>query len=369
MALSIGIAGLANVGKTTLFNALTKAQNVQAANYPFSTTEPNKATTPVPDIRVDSLSALVKPKKTTCATVDFIDIAGLVRGSSKGGGLGNQFLGNIRGCTAILEIVRCFEDENIPHVDSTINPLRDIETIETEFILADIQSVERRLERMQKQAKGDKGVRATVEDMNSLLKHLDSGQAASTFTPGNNEAFQSVWNELGLLSAKTVIYCANVDEDHLAENAEGNERLRGLRDFAAGRNAELVTICARLEEELQALPEAEQAEILASYGIRESGLAQVIRTSYRTLGLISFFTAGPKEVRAWTIRRGSKAPQAAGAIHSDLERGFIRAEIVAHEDYMRLGSEAACRAAGLLRVEGRDYALRDGDVAHFLFNV
>jgi len=366
MALSIGIAGLANVGKTTLFNTLTKAQNAQAANYPFSTLEPTKATVPVPDIRVDNLSALVKPKKTTRATVDFIDIAGLVRGSSKGGGLGNQFLGNIRECTAILEIVRCFDDENILHVDGSVNPLRDIETIETEFILADIQSVERRLDRLQKQAKGDKNARAAAEDLTKLLEHLNSGLAASAFTARNTELFQTVWNELGLLSAKTVIYCANVHEDNVAED---NQHLRSLYDFAAGRKAEIVIICARLEEELQALPETEQAEILSSYGITESGLAQVVRTSYRALGLISYFTAGPKEVRAWTICQGWKAPKAAGVIHSDLERGFIRAEIASYEDYMRLGSEAACRAAGLLRVEGRDYALRDGDVAHFLFNV
>ena len=366
MALSIGIAGLANVGKTTLFNALSKAQNAQAANYPFSTVEPNKATVAVPDMRVDGLSALVKPKKTTRATVDFIDIAGLIRGSSEGGGLGNQFLGNIRECSAILEIVRCFDDDNIPHVDSSVNPLRDIETIETEFILADIQSVERRLERLQRQSKGDKGVRATAEGMARLLEHLNSGQAASAFAAKNHEALQTVWNELGLLSAKTIIYCANVDEAHLAED---NERLRTLYAFAAGRKAEVVTTCARLEEELQALPEAEQADILASYGIKESGLAQVIRKSYHALGLISYFTAGPKEVRAWTICQGWKAPQAARVIHSDLERGFIRAEIASYEDYMRLGSEAACRAAGLLRVEGKDYTLRDGDVAHFLFNV
>ena len=289
-----------------------------------------------------------------------------MRGSSRGEGLGNQFLGNIRECAAILEVVRCFDDDDIVHVAGSIDPLRDIETIETEFILADIQSVERRLERLQKQAKGDKDARAAAESMTSLLQHLNNGQAASTFVTQSNDMFQTSWNELGLLSAKTIIYCANVDEDHLAQD---NEHMHVLRDFAAKREAEVVTICARLEEELHGLPEAEQTDMFAAYGITESGLAQIIRKSYHALGLISYFTAGVKEVRAWTINRGWKAPQAAGVIHTDFERGFIRAEIASYEDYMRLGSEAACRAAGLLRVEGKNYVMHDGDVAHFLFNV
>jgi len=366
MALSIGIVGLPNVGKSTLFNALTKAQNAQAANYPFCTIEPNKATVPVPDKRLDTLETLVKPQRVLQATVDFIDIAGLVRGASKGEGLGNQFLGNIRECAAILHVVRCFDDDNITHVDGSVDPLRDIETIETELILADIQSVERRLERLQKQAKADKDARATAEEVARLLEHLNAGQPAASFQSKDNDAFLTAWNEMALLSAKTVIYCANVDEGDLTEE---NAHVKTLKAFAASRGAEVVTICARIEEELQSLSDDEQAEMLASYGIEESGLIQVIRKGYLALGLISYFTAGEKEVRAWTIHKGWKAPQAAGVIHTDFERGFIRAEIASYDDYVRLGSEAACRAAGLLRVEGKEYVMQDGDVVHFLFNV
>jgi GTP-binding protein YchF len=366
MSLSIGIVGLPNVGKSTLFNALTKAGNAQAANYPFCTIDPNKATVPVPDARLDNLSALWKPQRTTPAAVDFIDIAGLVRGASKGEGLGNQFLGTIRECAAILEVVRCFEDDNITHVDGGVDPARDVSTIETELILADIQSVERRLEKLLKQAKTDKDVRAAADEMSRLFRHLNEGAPASAFVPADNELFRSAWAEMGLLSAKPVIYCANVDEAHVAAD---NGHLRALRACAAGSGGQTAVICARLEEELQALEPEERREMLASYGIAESGLIQVVRRGYHALGLISYFTAGEKEVRAWTIHRGWKAPQAAGVIHTDFERGFIRAEIASYEAYMRLGSEAALRQAGLLRVEGRDYVMQDGDVAHFLFNV
>ena len=366
MALSIGIVGLPNVGKSTLFNALTKAQNAQAANYPFCTIEPNKATVAVPDKRVDALTAKAKPQKTIHASVDFIDIAGLVRGASKGEGLGNQFLANIRECAAIVEVVRCFEDENITHVDGAVDPLRDIDTIETELLLADIQSVEKRLEKLLKMAKGSKDAKAAAEIMQQLLAALNDGKPASTFALPENEAFLQSWRELGLLTAKPVIYCANVDENAVADGNELSQRVQAL---AAERNAGFARICAKLEEELQGLSDDEQAEMLSSYGIDESGLVRIIRTGYDTLGLCSYFTAGPDEVRAWTIRKGWKAPQAAGVIHTDFERGFIRAEVISYDDYMSHESEAACRADGVLRVEGKEYVVQDGDVMHFLFNV
>ncbi len=366
MALSIGIVGLPNVGKSTLFNALTKAQNAQAANYPFCTIEPNKATVAVPDVRVDQLAAKVSPKKVIYASVDFIDIAGLVRGASKGEGLGNQFLGNIRECATILHVVRCFEDENIAHVDGGVDPLRDIDTIETELLLADIQSVERRLDKLQKLARNDKNAKAAAEAMSLLLTHLNDGKTARTFTLPDNDAFLSVWHELGLITAKPVIYCANVDESNVAE---GNLFSQKVADLAQKENSGFARICARLEEELQGLDDAEQSEMLASYGITESGLVRIIRTGYHTLGLCSYFTAGQEEVRAWTIEEGWKAPQAAGVIHTDFERGFIRAEVISYADYMSHDSEAACRADGVLRVEGKEYVVQDGDVMHFLFNV
>ena len=368
MSLSIGIVGLPNVGKSTLFNALTKAQNAEAANYPFCTIEPNKATVPVPDPRLAVLAGLVKPQKIINATVDFIDIAGLVRGASKGEGLGNQFLANIRECAAILEVVRCFDDENISHVDGAVDPLRDIETIETELLLADIQSVEKRLERTSRAAKGDKSMQALAVDLQSLLDHLNEGKPASGFDAPDYDAFAQTLRELGLLSAKKVIYCANVDEETL-NNPENNPHVASLQKRTAERSSRIVTVCAKIEEELQGLADDEQKEILSSYGIEESSLVQVIRTGYATLNLASYFTAGQKEVRAWTIPVGCKAPQAAAVIHTDFERGFIRAEVISFEDYERLGSEAAARSAGVLRVEGKEYIVKDGDIVHFLFNV
>ncbi len=366
MALSIGIVGLPNVGKSTLFNALTKAQNAEAANYPFCTIEPNKATVPVPDRRIDALSALVTPQKTVFATVDFIDIAGLVRGASKGEGLGNQFLANIRECAAILHVVRCFDDDNIAHVDGGVDPARDVETIDTELLLADIQGVSKRLERLQKMSKGDKDAAKAAEECAKLLAHLDQGKAAASFELNEgNEPFKQVWRELSLISAKPVIYCANVDENNLG----GNAHTAKLQELAQSRGAQMVIICAKLEEDLQGLSEAEQNEMLESYGIDQSGLVSILRTGYHTLGLSSYFTAGPKEVRAWTYQQGWKAPQAAAVIHTDFEKGFIRAEVISYEDYMQYKTEAACRSAGVLRVEGKEYVVKDGDVMHFLFNV
>ncbi len=367
MALSIGIVGLPNVGKSTLFNALTKARNAGTANYPFCTIEPNKATVPVPDKRVDLLAELVQPQKTVYATVDFIDIAGLVRGASKGEGLGNQFLANIRECAAIVEVVRCFEDDNITHVDGGVDPLRDVETIETELLLADLESVSKRLEKLRKTAKFDKEAAKAMEECRRLQEHLDKGLPASGFAlPEHNEAFRQTWHELSLLSAKKVIYCANVDENGLEAD---NAHVQALKKLAHDRGAESVTICARLEEDLQGLGDEDQREMLSSYGVEESGLAHVIRTGYATLGLASYFTAGPKEVRAWTFQRGWKAPQCAGVIHSDFEKGFIRAEVIGFDDYRKHKSEAAARSVGALRVEGREYPVQDGDVMHFLFNV
>jgi GTP-binding protein YchF len=368
MSLSIGIVGLPNVGKSTLFNALTKAQNAQAANYPFCTIEPNKATVAVPDERLNVLTEMVRPRKTTHAAVDFYDIAGLVRGASRGEGLGNQFLAHIRECAVLIHVGRCFEDERIVHVHGGVDPLRDIETVETELLLADVQSVERRTERLRKQAKGDAGARAALEGMERLLEHLNKGRPAIRFEIPANDAFREAWRELGLLTAKQVIYCANVHERALADGAE-HAAWSAVRDFAAARGAAAASICAQVEEELQGLGEEEQAEMLAAYGVPESGLARIIREGYRSLGLISFFTAGEKEVRAWTIHEGDRAPQAAGVIHGDFERGFIRAEVIAYEEYTRLKSEAACRSAGVMRTEGRDYVVKDGDVIHFLFNV
>lgn len=368
MALSIGIVGLPNVGKSTLFNALTKAQKAEAANYPFCTIEPNKATVPVPDSRLTQLAEIVKPQRILHATVDFIDIAGLVRGASKGEGLGNQFLANIRECAAILEVVRCFEDENITHVDGQIDPIRDIETIETELLFADMQSVEKRIERAKKGAKADKAMQAHAVELESLLAHLNTGAPASTFTGGGSDLYKQAIKELGLLTAKTVIYCANVDEDTLASGGS-NAMVERVRELATSRGARIVITCAKIEEELQGLSEEEQAEILESYEIKESSLVQVIRTGYTALGLISYFTAGEKEVRSWTIPVNCKAPQAAGVIHTDFEHGFIRAEVIGFEDYVTLKSEAAARSAGVLRVEGKEYVMADGDVVHFLFNV
>ncbi|GAB6177249.1 redox-regulated ATPase YchF [Desulfobaculum senezii] len=366
MGLSIGIVGLPNVGKSTLFNALTKAQNAESANYPFCTIEPNKAVVPVPDPRLDKLSDLVKPQRVLNATVDFIDIAGLVKGASKGEGLGNKFLANIREADAILHVVRCFANDDVVHVDGSVDPLRDIEVIEAELIMADAQSVENRLERMKKQVKGDKKLQPKVDCCAALLEHLGGLNPVSTFEGRDSDACREVRKELHLITDKKVVYCCNVDEDALVED---NEFVTKVRERAATTGAGVAKINAKMEEELIGLEGEEYQEFLESYGVSESGLDLIIRTGYATLGLISYFTAGEKEVRAWTIHEGDTAPQAAGVIHTDFERGFIRAEVIGYDDYVANGSESACRSKGVLRVEGKDYVVNDGDVMHFLFNV
>ncbi|MCH8325348.1 MAG: redox-regulated ATPase YchF [Bacteroidetes bacterium] len=366
MGLSIGIVGLPNVGKSTLFNALTKAQNASADNYPFCTIEPNKAVVPVPDKRLGKLAELVNPDKIVNSTVDFVDIAGLVKGASKGEGLGNKFLSNIRETDAILNVVRCFEDEDIAHVEGSIDPIRDIEVIETELLLADIQTTENRIERLQKSIKGDKSLKPLVENAEKLLKHMNEGNYASSFKLDDEQLKFKLFNELRLMSSKKIIYCANVDEDGLIDD---NKYVQQVKEFATKRNSTFAKISAKVEEELVGMEDDERQEFLNSYGIDEGGLEKIIKTGFQALGLISYFTAGPKEVKAWTIHKGWKAPKAASVIHTDFEKGFIRAEVISYEDYIKNGSESACRSVGSLRIEGKEYVVNDGDVMHFLFNV
>jgi len=366
MALSIGIVGLPNVGKSTTFNALTKAQNAEAANYPFCTIEPNKAIVPVPDTRLDALAQIVKPQKVLPATIEFVDIAGLVAGASKGEGLGNKFLGHIRETAAIVHVVRCFDDENVVHVNAKPSPKADIEVINTELILADLEQLERKIERLTKQLKGDKKLGATLDLANRLKTHLERGMPASAFPEISSDAFRAFDRDMQFITAKTVIYCANVDEEGLTED---NPYVREVRAFAAETNAEVVKICAKFEEDMAGLSDEERAEFLADLGIDESGLDKVIHAGFKALGLIAYFTAGEKEVRAWTIRQGWTAPQAAGVIHTDFERGFIRAEVIPFSSYIEHGGEAGAKAAGVMQTEGKDYIVKDGDVMHFRFNV
>ncbi len=366
MGLSIGIVGLPNVGKSTLFNALTKAQNAESANYPFCTIEPNKAIVPVPDNRIEKLASLVNPARLVNSTIEFFDIAGLVKGASKGEGLGNQFLSNIRETDAILHLVRCFENADVVHVDGNINPIRDMEVIETELLLSDIQTLERKIEKLQKLAKGDKAAKQLLEDAEILLKFLNEGKSAFLYPEKDKESVKQLFNELRLMTSKEVIYCANVDESELLED---NEYVKAVRKYAEEKGADAVKISAKVEEEMIGLSDEERNEFLDSYGVKESGLEKIIKTGFHTLGLISYFTAGPKEVRAWTIHNGWKAPQAAGVIHTDFEKGFIRAEVISYDDYLKFGSEAACKSAGVMRIEGKDYSVLDGDIMHFLFNV
>jgi ribosome-binding ATPase len=365
--LRAGIVGLPNVGKSTLFNALTAQASALAANYPFATIEPNVGVVPVPDERLEPLAKLVKTTTIVPATVEFVDIAGLVRGASKGEGLGNQFLANIRETDAVIQVVRCFEDENVHHVEGTVEPRRDIDTIQIELALADLSTVERRRERAQKAAKGgDKAARAEIEVSDKLLAVLSEGKPARAAEL--DAAERAVARTLFLLTMKPTIYAANVDEATLAD-AGANPHVRTVREIADAEGAECVAICAQLEAELVELAPEDRRGYLRELGVESSGVDELIKSAYRLLGLMSFLTAGEKEVRAWTVQRGTRAPQAAGVIHSDIERGFIRAEVVSYEDLMRAGSYAAAREQGLLRLEGKEYVMQEGDVVHFRFNV
>ena len=360
MGLTCGIVGLPNVGKSTIFNALTAA-GIQAENYPFCTIEPNTGVVVVPDPRLGQLDALISSKSVVATTVEFVDIAGLVKGAAQGEGLGNQFLGNIRETTAIIHVVRCFDDENVVHVDGNTDPARDAETIELELGLADLETVEKRIDRVRRVAKsGDKQARAELELFEALRDHLSNDQPARSFAVP--DAHAQAFREAHLLTAKPVLYVANVDEDGLGT---GNAHSKALEAFAHARGAEVVRICGKVEAELSELEDDEKREFMADLGLEEPGLNRLIRAAYELLELVTFFTAGPKEIRAWTIRRGQTAPQAAGEIHSDFEKHFIRAEVIPFDKYIELGGESEAKAKGVMQVEGKDYLVDDGDVIYF----
>ena len=372
MGLSVGIVGLPNVGKSTLFNALTKKQQAAAENYPFCTIEPNSAIVEVADSRLEKLAEMAKSAQIIHATVEFTDIAGLVKGASKGEGLGNKFLANIRECDAILHVVRCFENDDIIHVQeggnksAPIDPVGDAEVIETELILADMEQLQKRYDKVRKEAQAKPPLRPEAEACAALLKHLEDGNPVRAFPRKEGDAILPVLRELHFLTDKKVIYCANVADDNVT--GEGNPHVAALKDYASKQGAETVVICAQMEADLAGLSDDEAKEFLQSYGLEESSLDRTIRLAYDTLGLASFLTAGPKESRAWTFRKGWKAPKCAGVIHTDFEKGFIRAQVVSYDDYVKYGGESGAREHGVLRPEGKEYEMKDGDVVEFMFN-
>lgn len=364
--MKLGMVGLPNVGKSTLFNALTNA-GAESANYPFCTIEKNVGIVSVPDERLDKLAEMYEPDKFTPATLEFVDIAGLVKGASKGEGLGNKFLADIREVDAIVHVVRCFEDTNIIHVDGSINPLRDIETINLELIFSDIEMVERRIDRAKKASKGDKKYLAEVDFLERLKEHLEAGKSARAFDFTDDE--RELIKSTPLLSAKPVIYAANLSEDDFAGNIENNENYCKVRRLAEEEHSAVLPICAQTEAEIAEMDDEDKAMFLAELGLEVSGLNRIIKEGYALLGLISFLTAGKPEVRAWTIKKGTKAPQAAGKIHTDFEKGFIRAEVVSFDDLMECGTMASAKEKGLVRLEGKEYVMNDGDIVLFRFNV
>ena len=366
--MKLGIVGLPNVGKSTLFNSLTKA-GAESANYPFCTIDPNVGVVTVPDERLNVLGEMYHTKKIIPAAIEFVDIAGLVKGASKGEGLGNQFLANIREVDAIVHVVRCFENSNIVHVDGSINPLRDIETINLELIFSDLEILERRISKVSKVARNDKSAAKELGLLNKVKAHLEDGKLAKTFEEVDDEEEQAWLESYNLLTYKPVIYAANVSEDDLADDAANNEGVQAVREYAKGEQSEVFVVCAEIEAEISELDDDEKKMFLEDLGLKESGLEKLIKASYKLLGLISYLTAGEPEVRAWTITEGTKAPQAAGKIHSDFERGFIRAEVVSYDDLIACGSHTAAKEKGVIRLEGKDYVVKDGDIMLFRFNV